>query len=571
MLSIMAGGMHVTLQRQASISPGLIDPSYRKADGGVAHTPKIKALCDDIISHFSNDGQGGSDAKPIVVFCSYPQKAYPIIRKAMAERGIDPSIIDTIAGDVAPHERGYMQDKLNKGHSKVLLVGTMSGGAGLNLQEKANKTLFLDEPWNPAAKRQAQGRVWRTGQNNPVHERTYRMNDTYDLAVEMKLAGKQAMVHALLGKQLPTEETFSVDNSVAAVVGRSKGGDFSEDQIKAMMDNASKYDMGSNEHKQATKLLEQMGEDWENTLSEGGHGGVAATLTDKDFEPNQEKQQTLKNKGAHALTKKFDEKEFRANWELDRKKRMSKQTLEMATLMQKLYTEKGDKERSEMYAKKVKAAQEFIDGKDKKEEKKPKSTDAKEGKSKSGGEGEAKPAQPKQNATATVAEAEQRKNAKTSTPEAKQKAKETDKRVQTGATGRPGKPSQSAQEAHEETAKPTPVKMAKVTHANEPLGLQFHSKKNPFTDGSAKKVKGTDISHNEAHYVLHTLSKEQPKNWSEYLKKHIKPIWDTEDGANPYSDKSAQEWIDKVVSAIEGQGVLSRTEGKLNKEKKNAK
>ena len=50
MLQLMAGGMRVSLQRQASISPALIDPSYRKPDGGISHTPKIKALCDDIIA-----------------------------------------------------------------------------------------------------------------------------------------------------------------------------------------------------------------------------------------------------------------------------------------------------------------------------------------------------------------------------------------------------------------------------------------------------------------------------------------------------------------------------------------
>jgi len=646
MLEIMAGGMHVTLQRQASISPALIDPTYRKQDGGVAHTPKIKALCDDIVAHFSNDGQGGKDAKPIVVFCSYPQKAYPIIRKALAERGVDPSLIDTIAGDVAPHERGYMQDKLNKGHSKVLLVGTMSGGAGLNLQEKANKTLFLDEPWNPAAKRQAQGRVWRTGQNNPVHERTYRMNDTYDLAVEMKLAGKQAMVQALLGKQLPTEETFSVDQSVAAVVGRAKGGEFNEDQIRAMMENASKYDMASHEHQQATKLIESMGEDWENTLSEGGKGGVGATLTDKDFVPNEKAQQTLKNKGANALTQHFDEEEFRAQWELDRKKRRAKQTHEMATLMQKIYQDKGDKERADQYSKRAKSVQEEfpeefgLPAKDKKAEKKEKpeadkkskskgdehtshlpddqkalvkesgfkATDLKEGekltgvkkdpstgriihqiKTKDGSREQHMPGkveetkdvleglslrfgggkQPEQKpATATVGEAQRKLKQKTQSPEGKQAKKETDPKVQTGATGRPSKPSKSAQEAHKPTPPPTPVKPAKVVASNDKLGLQFHSKQNPFKDGSTKKIKGTDISHGEAHYVLHLLQKEAPKDWGAFLKQHVQPIWDDEDGRNAYTPKKAQEWVDKVVDAIANEGVLSRAEAKQQKGKK---
>lgn len=575
-LQLMAGGMKIMLQRQASISPALIDHTYRKSDGGVAHSPKIKALCDDIVAHFSNGGQGGDDAKPLVVFSSFPGKAFPLVRKALAERGVDPSLIETIAGDVAPTERGYMQDKLNKGHAKVLLVGTMSGGAGLNLQEAANKTLFLDEPWNPAAKRQAIGRVWRTGQNNVVHEKTYRSVGTYDSVVEQKIAGKQAMVAALLGKDMPTEASFKPDTSIKELLGRVKGTDYTEDQIKAIMENSKNYDLASSEHKQAEQLLQSMhDEDWkEKAGGQGFGGGVSATLTDKDFEPNKEAQKTLKNKGAHKLTEAFDEKEFRGKWEMDRDKRRSKQNYEMANLMADVYSQQGNKEKADEYKRRAdELAEKYPElggakdggakkkGKDEKpkaekkgDEKKPaKGGDKKQ--SKEGGESEQ--TKPPPRATATVADAEH---------ELKQKAKAQDAHTKTQTEKvKQRKPQETTNklggnpDEQEAPVKPATLKQP-VVKRNEALGVDFHSKDNPFPE-NGRKVKGTDVSNAEANYVLDVLHKEKKlKSWDEFITTHIKPVWDEEDGRNPFSMKAAHEYVGKIVDAISNQGLMTLNE-----------
>jgi GNAT superfamily N-acetyltransferase len=538
MLNLMAGGMQITLQRQASISPGLIDPSYRKADGSVVHTPKVKAICDDIIAHFSNGGQGGKDAKPLVVFCSYPGKAYPIIRKALAERGVDPSLIETISGEVPPHERGYMQDKLNKGHSKVLLVGTMSGGAGLNLQEAANKTLFLDEPWNPAAKRQAIGRVWRTGQtNDTVYEKTYRSRGTFDMEVEQKIAGKQAMVAALLGKDLPTSESFNAEGAIKELLGRVKGTQFSEEQIKAIMQGSKDYDMGSAHHKQAEILLN---EHWQNIAAEGGAGGHGASFTDKDFEPDKKAQAGLKKKGADALTKPFDEKEFRGKWEMDRDKRRSKQNFEMANLMAQIYRQKGETGKAEQYERKAQAL-------------------AKQYPELSGGKANdnsgKKATKEQTRATATVSDAEVKNKygGKTTVTTRKPEAVEETKDVLADLDS---KTKTKQQGVKNETAKPTPVE-TKVVKRHKALGVDFHTEDNPFKEGSSRKVRGSDISHAEAHFVLSELKSSKHKSWDDFIKEHVKPIWDDEQGRNPFSMKAAHEYVGKIVDAIQSQGVLT--------------
>lgn len=551
-LNLLAGGMQMMLQRQASISPALIDPTYRKADGGVAHTPKLKAICDDIIAHFANGGQGGKAAKGIVAFCSFPGKAFPVIRKALAERGVDPSLIDTIAGDVAPAERGYIQDKYNKGHTKVALIGTISGGAGLNLQEGGNKTLFIDEPWNPAAKRQAIGRQWRTGQTVDVHEKTYRSVGTFDMAVEQKIAGKQAMVGALLGKELPTSKTFDVEGTVHDLMRRVQGATFSEAQLKTIMENAKSYDLSSSAQKESesiikedgpgakkhAKKIEALGEDWKETAASGGRGGLGATLTDKDFEPNKAAQANLNKKGAQALTKNFDETEFRGKWELDRNKRNSKQKFQMANLMEQIYKDKGDTDKAEHYAKQAEALQqEYPELASEKPKAGGKKEAKSEGKAKQGAQQKetAKPAEKPKQATATVATAENKV--------ARQTVKNQQKESEDGKAPQ----------------LPRGSEPSKVTSKKESLGLEFHSKENPFKEGSGRKIKGSEISQGEAHHFFDRLSKTRSGDWNEFIKKELAPIWDDEDGRNPFSNDKAEEYMRKIVGALQSQGLLTRT------------
>ena len=50
-----------------------------------------------------------------------------------------------------------------------VFFATDAGGVGLNLQRAASACIHLDLPWNPAVLEQRSGRVYRLGQNSPVH------------------------------------------------------------------------------------------------------------------------------------------------------------------------------------------------------------------------------------------------------------------------------------------------------------------------------------------------------------------------------------------------------------------
>jgi SWI/SNF-related matrix-associated actin-dependent regulator of chromatin subfamily A-like protein 1 len=71
-----------------------------------------------------------------------------------------------LTGNVPPARRPALLDEFHR--SEVPLIATLeTGGESLNLQS-AYEVGFIDLPWTPAAVKQAEQRVWRQGQKEPV-------------------------------------------------------------------------------------------------------------------------------------------------------------------------------------------------------------------------------------------------------------------------------------------------------------------------------------------------------------------------------------------------------------------
>lgn len=205
----------LNLQRQATISPELIDPKYR------GPAPKIDHCVQTIVDHFKPGG-GNKNGKGIVVFCNF-KKAFPIIKRELAKRGIDPSIIGEVHSDAEVSDRGATQDAFNgttddKGNwsskMKIALVGIKAGGAGLNLQKGGNATYFLDEPFTAADKEQAIGRVFRVGQKEPVKITTVHAHNSYDQRMNKMIESKNAIAQALLAR-----DSGKLDSALTSTAG----------------------------------------------------------------------------------------------------------------------------------------------------------------------------------------------------------------------------------------------------------------------------------------------------------------------------------------------------------------
>lgn len=175
-------------QQRAAISPRLLDKSYKGPN------PKIDSSIDIIKRHFADPE---NHDKPVVVFGSW-MDSLDLMKDELVKSGVPEHLIGRISGDVSIEDRDVVQDAVNAGKTKVVLVGIKAGGAGLNLQKKAFRNIFLDKPWTPADMEQAVGRTWRTGAKaDTVHVHHMKVANTTDERKYTKLGNKIQLVDAL--------------------------------------------------------------------------------------------------------------------------------------------------------------------------------------------------------------------------------------------------------------------------------------------------------------------------------------------------------------------------------------
>lgn len=171
-------------QQMLSVTPKLLfgEDKSKWPAGYNGEQPKLTHMANLVKKHFQTKE---NHDKPIVIFSQWPG-SFKYAREELEKAGIDPSLVEEYHGGVDPEKRNAVVEATNAGKIKVLFVGTQAGGAGLNLQKKANKMIFLDQPWMTAHKTQALGRVWRTGQESDVEVINLYMKGTFDAK---KLAG----------------------------------------------------------------------------------------------------------------------------------------------------------------------------------------------------------------------------------------------------------------------------------------------------------------------------------------------------------------------------------------------
>ena len=175
-------------QQRAAISPKLLDKNYK------GPSPKIDESIEIIKRHFADPTNAD---KPVVIFGSW-MDSLDLMHDEMVKAGLPSHLIGKITGQVSVEDRDVVQDAVNAGKLKVVLIGIKAGGAGLNLQKKAFRNIFLDKPWTPADMEQAVGRTWRTGAKaDTVHIHHMKVADTTDERKYAKLGEKVSLVDSL--------------------------------------------------------------------------------------------------------------------------------------------------------------------------------------------------------------------------------------------------------------------------------------------------------------------------------------------------------------------------------------
>lgn len=172
--------------KQISVSHNLLSKSDDRLEGA-----KIDALFELL--------EDCGDQK-VVVFSQF-KEAVTRLSKSLKLKGINHTLL---TGDTKDQENDEINERQkaidtfqNDPECKIILVSTLAGGMGINLTA-GSVAIFLDLWWNPAVNRQAEDRLHRIGQHNPVTVYSLETRDSIEQYILAILGDKEAMFDATI-------------------------------------------------------------------------------------------------------------------------------------------------------------------------------------------------------------------------------------------------------------------------------------------------------------------------------------------------------------------------------------
>lgn len=131
-----------------------------------------------------------------IVYCTFNDP----LKELQARLGLD--VCKLITGETSDSETDAVTKQLNDPNSPVKVVClNVRAGRGLNLQESCSHAIFLNRWWNPAVNEQAEDRLHRIGQTNPVTIHDLVIEGTIDQFIAAKLAAKQDLSSSIFSRE----------------------------------------------------------------------------------------------------------------------------------------------------------------------------------------------------------------------------------------------------------------------------------------------------------------------------------------------------------------------------------
>lgn len=169
----------LTLLRQASLDPVLVDPRY----AGVPST-KLDALM-ELLTEITSEGHR------TLVFSQFTRFL------GNAKQRLDEAGMTYCYLDGSTRQRPAVIERFRTGDVPVFLISLKAGGFGLNLTE-ADYCVLLDPWWNPATEAQAVDRIHRIGQTRNVMVYRLVAKDTIEDKVMALKARKAALFSSVM-------------------------------------------------------------------------------------------------------------------------------------------------------------------------------------------------------------------------------------------------------------------------------------------------------------------------------------------------------------------------------------
>jgi len=140
----------------------------------------------------------------VVVFSNFKQPL-ELLKVRLEKKGISHVHLKASMGEKERYELWH--ETWPKREHQVFLCTLGVGSESINLSS-AHRAIFLDQSWSPAQNKQAIGRVYRPGQENPVQCIYIRANNT----VDYKVLGAVNEKHGWFRQVFGTEGDDSNDN-----------------------------------------------------------------------------------------------------------------------------------------------------------------------------------------------------------------------------------------------------------------------------------------------------------------------------------------------------------------------
>jgi SNF2 family DNA or RNA helicase len=149
----------------------------------------------------------GSPNEPLVLF-SQSRSMVDLAVARLRAKGIT---IEPYTGSVSAENRTRAVQLFQRGDVQVFAGTIAAGGEGITLH-RASTVVFLDRAWNPTRNKQAEDRLHRIGQKNPVQVIDIIARDTVDMGRLQRIANKWEELLWLLGdKKAPRPESDEIN------------------------------------------------------------------------------------------------------------------------------------------------------------------------------------------------------------------------------------------------------------------------------------------------------------------------------------------------------------------------
>ena len=188
--------------RVGLVAPALADPArypyleLPSMEKLVETSPKLKFVCDSVIDMYKNHPEKGQ-----FIFMPLGQTAHGIVKDYLIAHGIPKETVEIINGSInnTTEKKDKLTQKFNNPKEKCkILIGGKNTSEGIDLNGNSFAMYNCSLGWNPSETIQAEGRIWRQGnQQGHVHCVYPVMNDSIDSLLYQKHDEKRSRINEL--------------------------------------------------------------------------------------------------------------------------------------------------------------------------------------------------------------------------------------------------------------------------------------------------------------------------------------------------------------------------------------